>query len=62
MAKLTLSFSEFKRIAFNAVKEKYPNIIDDDTVKFTKEIPHEGVGDCYELPDYVEFNLEDKNE
>lgn len=57
--KIKLTWSEYKQFAMKAIKEKYPDVVDDDTVKFMKTHGYEPDGETYEIPEYVEFNVED---
>jgi hypothetical protein len=57
--KLKITWNEYKAFANKAIKEKYPKLVDDDTVKFMKSYGYEPDGPCYELPEYVELGLDD---
>lgn len=57
---IKIPFKPFIEIALNALyKSKYPNL-DPSTVKFMKTRGYESDGECYEIPDYLEVQLETK--
>ena len=57
--KIRLTWDEYKDFASKAIKEKYPNIQNNDSVRFLKVVSYEGECDLYEYPEIVEFNIED---
>lgn len=57
--KLSILWNEFKKAAYTKIKEKYPNIVNDDTVEFIITRSGDQSTIC-EIPDAVIINLEDK--
>lgn len=55
---LKLTWVEYKAFAMKAIKEKYPNVTDDDTVKFMKTYGYEPDAEVYAYPVYILINLE----
>ena len=55
---IKLPFKEFIQTALTNLKNsRYPEL-DPSTVKFMKTHSYEGDGECYEIPDYIEIQVE----
>lgn len=55
MQQLKIDWEEFKQLALDKLKEKYPNIT--DKPRFVKHHPYEGEAESYEIPTSVYIEL-----
>ena len=55
---LKIQFKEFIQAALETLKKsRYPDL-DPTSVKFMKHYNSEADGECYEIPDYIELEIE----
>lgn len=54
---IKIPYKDFIQYAILAIKEDNPKI-KPETIKFMKTHSYESDGECYEIPDYIELEIE----